>query len=381
MQDSVPAPLRVAIVVASLRILGGQAVQAQRMLAGWQGADAVEAWLVPINPVPHAPFDRLLRIKYVRTLVTQLCYWPLLLRELRRADVVHAFSASYSSFLLSPLPAIIVARLLGKPVILNYHSGEAEDHLRRSAIARRVMRHWVDLNVVPSPFLRDVLAAFDIEAQVVANTIDLRQFTYRRRAPLRPRLICTRNFEPLYNVSCVLRTFARVQARHPDATLTLVGSGSQEAALRAEAARLRLDHVTFAGRVAPSEIPRYYAEADIYVQAPSLDNMPLSVLEAFASGLPVVSTRVGGVPSILREGLDGLLARDDDDTAIASQVLKLLDDPASARQMAAAAHATLSAYEWGVVREGWLRAYRQVAGHDHELVSAGPVTTAPSNPA
>ncbi len=140
-------------------------------------------------------------------------------------------------------------------------------------------------------------------------------------------------------------------------------------------------HVTFAGRVAPSEIPRYYEDADIYVQAPSIDNMPLSVLEAFASGLPVVSTRVGGVPSILREGLDGLLARDDDDSAIAAHALKLLDDPAYARQLAAAAHATLSAYEWDVVREGWLRAYRQVAGDDHERLSASPVTTSPSNPA
>ena len=382
MQDSLPAPLRVAIVVASMRILGGQAVQAQRMLDGWQGgADAVEAWLVPINPVPPAPFDRLLKIKYVRTVVTQLWYWPLLLRELRRADIVHAFSASYTSFLFAPLPAIIVAKLLGKPVILNYHSGEAPDHLRRSAIARRVMGYWVDLNVVPSPFLRDVLASFDIEAQVVANTIDLRQFTYRRRNPLRPRLICTRNFEPLYNVSCVLRSFARVQERHPDASLLLVGSGSQESALRAEAARLRLHHVTFAGRVAPSEIPRYYADADIYVQAPSIDNMPLSVLEAFASGLPVVSTRVGGVRSILREGLDGLLAPDNDDTAIAVHVLKLLDDPAYARLLAAAAHATLPSYEWDVVREGWLRVYRQATGGRPELVGAPPVTNAPSNPA
>src|SRR6185503_3794765 len=252
MQDSLPAShveglsrgkvggLRVALVVASLRILGGQSVQAQRLLEGWEGDPAVHAWLVPIDPVPPAPFDRLLRVKYLRTVVTQLCYWPLLFRELRRADVVHAFSASYTSFLLAPLPAVIVARLLGKPVILNYHSGEAPDHLRRSRIARFVMRHLVDANVVPSAFLRDVLFSFDIDADVVSNTIDVRRFAYRSRTPLTARLLCTRNFEPMYNVPCVLRAFARIQARHPDATLTLVGSGSQDAALRAEAAALRL---------------------------------------------------------------------------------------------------------------------------------------------
>src|ERR1043166_3777189 len=217
MQNPLPSRLRIAIVVASLRILGGQAVQAQRLIDRWQGDPSVDAWVVPIDPIPPAPFDRLLRIKYVRTLVTQVFYWPLLFRELRKADVVHAFSASYTSFLLAPLPAVIVAKLLGKPVILNYHSGEAPGHLRRSGVARQVMRHVVDANVVPSTFLRDVLFSFDIDADVVYNTVDLREFSYHSRDPLRPRLLCTRNFEALYNVACVLRAFARIQAQHPDA--------------------------------------------------------------------------------------------------------------------------------------------------------------------
>jgi glycosyltransferase involved in cell wall biosynthesis len=373
--------LKVAVVVASLRILGGQSVQAQRLLEGWQNDPAVDAWLVPIDPVPPPPFDRLLRIKYVRTLVTQVFYWPLLFRQLRKADVVHAFSASYTSFLLAPLPAVVVAKLLGKPVILNYHSGEAPDHLRRSAVARYVMRHVVDANIVPSTFLQDVLLSFDIDADVVFNTVDLRQFVYRSRDPLRPRLLCTRNFEPLYNVACVLRAFARIQAKYPDATLTLVGSGSQDASLRGQAVALELRNVTFAGRVAPSEMHRQYADADIYVQAPSIDNMPLSVLEAFASGMPVVSTGVGGVPSILRHGADGLLVPDNDDEALAEAVLTLLADPLFARGLAGSAQRTLGTYEWPIVRDGWLRAYRTAAARHRGQVAPQPVTTAPSNPA
>lgn len=352
--------LKVAIVAASMRILGGQAVQAQRLLDKWRDDPDVQAWLVPINPVPPPPLRPLLSVKYLRTLVTQLAYWPLLLRELRHADVVHVFSASYASFLLSPLPAILVARLLRRPVVLNYHSGEAPDHLRRSPVARRVMRDWVDLNVVPSPFLRHVLASFGIAAEVVPNIIDLGEFVYRVRDPLRPRLLSTRNFEPLYNVACVLRAFARIQARDPDATLTLVGTGSQDAALRRLAAELGVRHVTFAGRVPPSEIARYYADADIYIQAPSIDNMPLSVLEAFASGLPVVSTGVGGIPTILTPGVHGLLAPDDDDERLAAHALRLLEEPDFARQLAAAAYTSCSAYQWPVAREGWIAAYRQV---------------------
>jgi glycosyltransferase involved in cell wall biosynthesis len=364
--------LRVAIVAASLRILGGQAVQAQRMLDGWRDDPGVRAWLVPINPVPPRPFDALLGIRFVRTLATQIWYWPLLLRELRRADVVHVFSASYTSFLLAPLPAVLVARLLGRPVLLNYHSGEAPDHLRRSPLARRVLKSWVDLNVVPSPFLRAVLGSFDIPADVVANTIDLQQFRYRVRDPLRPRLLSTRNFEPLYNVACVVRAFARVQARHPDASLTLVGGGSQEGALRALVERLKLRHVTFTGRVAPEDISRYYADADLYVQTPSIDNMPLSVLEAFASGMPVVSTGVGGVPSILTDGVHGLLAPDDDDGMVAGQIMRLLDDPAYARRLAAAARESCAAYTWPVVREGWLAAYRTALERRARVSCAAP---------
>jgi glycosyltransferase involved in cell wall biosynthesis len=351
--------LRVAIVAASLRILGGQAVQAQRLLDGWSCDPDVEAWLVEITPLPPPPFERLVRIKFLRTFVTQLCYWPLLFRELRRADVVHVFSAAYASFLLSPLPAIIVAKLLRKPIVVNYRSGEAPDHLRRSWIARTVLRS-VDLNVVPSRFLRDVFTSFDIRAVIVANTIDLDRFRYRERRPVMPRLISTRNFEPLYNVACTLRAFARVQAHYPDASLALVGCGSQDAMLRALTSELRLRNVAFVGLVAPADIARCYQDADIYVQTPMIDNMPGSVVEAFASGLPVVATNVGGVPAILTDGVHGLLAPDDDDEGIAARVVQLLENPELARRLAAAARETCEAYRWPVVRDGWLAAYRSL---------------------
>src|SRR5436190_18661367 len=106
---------------------------------------------------------------------------------------------------------------------------------------------------------------------------------------------------------------------------------------------------------------RHYADADIYVQTPSIDNMPLSVLEAYASGLPVVSTGIGGVPAIVTDGVHGLLVPDDDDAAVAAAVTRLLEDPAFARQLAAAGHASCAVYAWPVVREGWIAAYQAAA--------------------
>lgn len=349
--------LNVALVAPSMGILGGQAVQADRLLRAWNGDRDVRAWLVPINPIPPGPFRHAVDIKYLRTVATQLTYWPLLVRELRRADVVHVFSASYFSFLLAPLPAVVVARLLGKPVVMNYRSGEAPDHLRRSAIARAVLRH-VDRNAVPSRFLQDVFAGFGIRSEIVPNIVDVDRFAFRRRVPLTPNILSTRNFEDLYNVACTLRAFQLVQQRRPEATLTLVGSGSGESALKQLALDLGLRNVRFVGRVPPSEIWRYYAEADIYLQTPDIDNMPASVLEAYASGCAVVATNAGGVPAILTHEEHGLLVDCNDHAAAAAGILRLLEDPALAERLTTAARATCDRYRWTNVRARWLALYR-----------------------
>jgi glycosyltransferase involved in cell wall biosynthesis len=355
--------IRVALVAPSTAILGGQAVQARRLLDAWSHDADVRAWLVPINPMPPGPLGRAIGVKYLRTVVTQATYWPLLARELRHADVVHVFSASYLSFLLAPLPAVLIAKALKRPVVLNYRSGEAPDHLARSRIARETLAR-VDRNVVPSRFLADLFARFGLAADIVPNIVDLDAFRFRRREPVRPAVLSTRNFEPLYNVACTLRAFRVIQLAHPDATLTLVGGGSEEPALRRLADHLGLRRVRFVGRVPPGEISRFYAEADIYLQTPDIDNMPGSVLEAFASGLPVVSTAAGGVPAILTDEVHGLLVPPGDHAAAARAVLRLVDEAGLADRLSQAASATCRDYTWRAVRDRWLAVYRSVLAQD-----------------
>jgi len=361
MTSAVDRRLKVALVAPSMAILGGQAVQAARLLDSWRNDPEIEAWLVPINPEPPTLLKRAAGLKYVRTAITQLTYWPSLVTQLRRADIVHVFSASYWSFLLAPLPAVVVARLLGKPVVMNYRSGEAPDHLKRSAVARAVLRH-VDRNIVPSVFLRDVFRGFRIDAEVIPNIVDTVRYAFRDRTPLSPRVLSTRNFETLYNLPCTLRAFARFQDWYPDATLTLVGSGTQEAAVRALADSLKLTGVTFAGRVAPEQMWRYYADADIYLQTPDIDNMPSSVLEAFASGCAVVSTDAGGVPAILTDDVHGLLVKCDDDREAAVAMRRLMQDALLTARLTAAARESCARYQWTSVRARWLAVYRDLAG-------------------
>jgi L-malate glycosyltransferase len=351
--------LHVAFIAPSLRILGGQAVQADRLLRAWRDDPDVDAWLVPVNPIPPGPLEHLTRIKYLRTIVTESTYIPRLVAALRRADVAHVFSASYTSFLLAPLPAILIARALRKPIVLNYRSGHAPRHLGRSAVARRAIAA-ADLNIVPSQFLVDVFRGFGIQATSIPNIVDLNRFTFRERDRFAPRLVSTRNFEGLYNVACTLRAFRLVQDRWPDAMLTLVGAGPLQAELNAFARELELRHVTFVGRVEPHQIADYYAASDIYIQSPNVDNMPTSILEAFASGLPVVSTEAGGIPSIVTSGVHGLLAPLDDHRQLAAHVLRLLDDQDLARRLVRAGQASCQRCTWTEVRDQWLRAYRSV---------------------
>lgn len=335
-------------------------MQADRLLQAWRNDPAVDAWLVPVNPVPPGPLRHATRVKYVRTAVTQLFYVPSLLQHLLRADVVHVFSAAYTSFLLAPLPAIAMSRALGKPVLLNYRSGEAPDHFARSAVARRVIRA-VDRNVVPSPFLAGVFARYGVDSTIIPNVVDLARFTYRARTPLQPRLISTRNLEPLYNVACTLRAFRLIQDRWPEATLALVGDGSQRRHLEALATHLELRGVTFTGRVPPDRIARAYAAHDIYIQSPDIDNMPTSILEAFACGLPVVSTDAGGIRVMVRDGVDALLASRDDHRQLAAHVLRLLDEPDTASALIAAASTSCHRYSWDALRPLWLDLYRAMA--------------------
>jgi glycosyltransferase involved in cell wall biosynthesis len=352
--------IRVALVAPTLQLLGGHAVQAARLLALWEHDDVLELCLVPINPAPPRFLAWASHVKYARTLITQVCYWPLLFRALRRADVVHVFCTSNSSFFIAALPAILVATFYRRPVVANYR-GDGREHLASSPAVRTVLRRLCT-NVVPSEYFERIFEELAIPARIVPNVADLAQFQFRRRALLRPRILSTRNFEPIYNVACTLRAFARVQAAVPEAELVLVGGGREESNLRRLAGSLGLRNVTFAGRIAPADMHRYYDAADLYVQTPLVDNTPASVIEAFASGVPVVSTRVGGVPTILRDGVHGLLAPSDDHERVAAHVIALLGDPVLVQRLTAAAFKSCRAYAGDAVRERWRTVYRMADG-------------------
>ena len=347
--------MRVAVVAASLEILGGQGVQAQALVRSLR-EDGVDAALIPINP--RFPFGMrwMRRLPYARTALNQLLYVPGLSR-LASYDVAHVFSASYASFLLAPAPAMLAARLFNKRVVLHYHSGEAEDHLAHWGSLVHPWLKLADEIVVPSAYLRDVFARFGYRTRVIPNVVDLTVFDFRERRPLRPRLLSTRNLEKYYRVDVIIEAFARFQKACPNATLTIAGYGSEEPRLRAMAAQLTTGGVRFLGKVTPEWMPKLYADSDIYLNASEVDNQPVSILEAFASGLPVISTPTGDIPSMVRHGETGVIVPPEAPVAMARAIADALDRPERALQMAEQAHRELDKYTWRAVRDQWHSVY------------------------
>jgi L-malate glycosyltransferase len=352
------------LIAPTLRYVGGQAVQADLLTRNWKDDPEIDVHFVPIDPRFPMGLGWAERIPVLRTLVRTPLYIWTLWRNLKDVDIAHIFSASYSSFLLAPLPAWAVARLRGKRTLINYRSGEARDHLRRSRIARAVLKRTNRI-VTPSRYLVDVFRGFGIEAQVIPNIVDANQISFRQRCPLRPHLVCTRGFHTYYCVDVVVRAFADVQKVFPEARLDLVGGGDLEAEIRRLVRDLRLTAVEFKGVIPREEIGRYYDQADIFINASRLDNMPVSVLEAFASGMPVVTTEPEGMSYIVEHERTGLLSPVGDFRALAKNVIRVLQDPQLAERLILNARAEMKRYAWPPVREQWLQVYRAMAKNGH----------------
>jgi len=343
--------LTVAVVAPTLEILGGQGVQADTLMNGLRG-DGFNVISVPINPVFPIGLRWIRRIPFLRTVLNQLLYIPSLYR-LKNVDVVHIFSASYWSFLLAQVPAIMVAGLFGKRTVLNYHSGEADDHLSNWGVWVHPWLRRVDEIVVPSVYLQQVFQHHGYSSRVIRNVVSLTDFRFRLRNPVRPRLLSVRNLEPIYRIKNTLKAFVLIKNTFPRATLTIAGYGSQEATLKQWVLAHKLRDVTFVGRVEPMDMPTLYDQSDIFINSSVTDNQPVSILEAFAAGLCVISTPTGDIPSMVRHHDTGLLVPHDDPGAIEQVVAALITSPEMYKSLVENARNEVEAYTWPRVHEAW----------------------------
>lgn len=352
------AGLRIGLVGPLPPPAGGMAMQTRQLAELLRAAGAVVE-LVPTNP-PYWP-AWIGRLRGVRALARLLPYLASLWRAAGRVDVVHVMANSGWSWHLFAVPAIWIARLRGAPVVINYRGGEAGTFLQSSARLVRASMRRASRLVVPSGFLREVFARHGMVAEIVPNIVDLQRFRPgERRLPA--QILVARNLEPIYDNATALRAFAAVHACRGDVRLVLAGTGPEEEALRTLAASLGVaDAVEFAGRLERDVMAARLRESAVALNPSRVDNMPNSVLEAMASGVPVVSTAVGGVPFIVEHDRSALLVPPGDAAAMAAAIDQLLGDADLSSRLREQALADVQAYAWKEVGPRWRDLYRGAA--------------------
>lgn len=246
----------------------------------------------------------------------------------RWADVQCLQVFSGASFVVADL-ASLLGKLWGQRVVMVLRGGALPEFMaRHTGWARRVFAR-ADLIVAPSPYLARALEPYDFQPRVIPNLVDLSRYTYRYRTVLQPTLLWMRGFHPLYNPEMAVRTLARLRTKVPEATLGMAGQdGPSWPTVLSTARQLGVDGaVRFLGFLEREGKRAAGDEYDIFINTNRVDNTPVSLLEAAAMGIPIVSTDVGGIPHLFTHEETALLVPDDDDEAMTGAVLRLLSDP------------------------------------------------------
>ena len=300
------------------------------------------------------------RLRGARAIFRFLPYVVRLWRVADRVDLFHIMANSGWSWHLYAAPAVWVCRMRGVCTVVNYRGGEAEMFLARSA--RTVLSTLRNANAlaVPSGFLQRVFGEWGILSEVVPNIVDLDRFrpASARQGPGIAHIVVARALEPIYDIPTALRAFSLVRMEIPDARMSLAGSGPERDKLVSLARDLGVaEAVTFCGSLERDAMAELYRSASVVINPSRVDNMPNSVLEAMASGAPVVSTNVGGVPFILEDGVTGLLVPAGDHAAMADAVKRVLRESRFAHRLRDAALHEVQKYAWPRVRQRWLAVY------------------------
>lgn len=353
--------MRIALVGPLPPPAGGMANQTQQLAELLRAARA-RVELVQTNARYHPAWIG--KVPMLRAVVRLLPYVARLWRAAGRNEIFHVMANSGWSWHLFAMPAIRIAAWRGVPVVVNYRGGEAAAFLARAHRSVRATLSRASAVAVPSGFLHQVFAQHGIATEIVPNVVDLARFhPSGADRPNGAHLAVTRNLEAIYDNATAIRALALVRLRLPDARLTIAGTGPEQAALQALVVELQLqDAVRLVGRLDRDAVAALYREVDLVLNPSTVDNAPNSLLEAMASGVPIVSTHVGGVPYLVQHGRTAWLVAPRDAAAMADAVLRLLSSRAEAEALARAALEEVRRYTWQEVSHTLAGLYARVIG-------------------
>jgi glycosyltransferase involved in cell wall biosynthesis len=277
-------------------------------------------------------------------------------RERQQYQVAHVAVFSGPAFLWAEA-ACATLRAANRPYVLTLHGGNLPVFSRRWPGRVRRLLHSAAAVTTPSRYLLERMAAFRADLRLVPNGIDTCVFGFRLRERPRPALVWLRAFHRIYNPALAPSVLAALVPEVPDACLTMIGPDRGDGSLcqaETHAAKLGVaGRVTFLGAVPWHQVATRLNQSDVFLNTTSVDNTPLSVLEAMACGLCVVSTNVGGMPALIEDGRSGLLVPPNDVEAMAGAVRRIYREPDLAAALSRQARARAEQFDWTVVLPQW----------------------------
>jgi len=258
-----------------------------------------------------------------------------------------------------------VLRLLNKPYVLTLRGGNLPAFGKRwPGRVRRLLRGATAVTA-PSHYLCEQMSGYRDDIRLLPNAVEVSAYPYRIRERPQPRLLWLRAFHRIYNPELAPEVLARVAARYVDARLTMIGPDKQDGSLAGTervASGLRVsDRLALTGAVAKRELPARLNVADVFLNTADIDNAPVSVVEAMAAGLCIVSTNVGGIPYLLEHERDALLVPPRDAEAMARAVCRIVEEPGLAARLSRNARAKAEQLDWAVVLPQWEELFTALA--------------------
>lgn len=255
----------------------------------------------------------------------------------------------YFAFVVSQL-----SRILGLKYIPILHGGNLPTRLKNNpGLCRRIFKNSYK-NVAPSMYLKSHFEKNNYSTEYIPNIIEVRNYPYKARTVLLPKLLWVRAFDKIYNPQMAIEVLLHLKRKFPKAQLCMVGPAKDETFKQCQelVAKYELKRsVTFTGLLKKEAWHDMAKDYDIFINTTNVDNTPVSVMEAMALGLPVVSTNVGGIPFLLENEVDGILVEKQGVEMMANAISKLIGQENTI--LSRNARKKVEGFSWNEVKQKW----------------------------
>ena len=248
-----------------------------------------------------------------------------------------------------------IARIFNVKYISILHGGDLPKRLNKNPKLSRMLFKNAFQNVAPSKYLLSEFNKKGFQNVIyIPNSIEIKDYSFKERKVFEPKLLWVRAFSTIYNPKMAVDVLKKLQFHYPNATLTMVGpdkDGSMEAT-KQHAKELDVN-VCFTNRLSKEDWVKLSEDFDFFINTTHFDNTPVSVMEAMALGLPVISTNVGGIPFLVKHNENAILVEANDSHAMTNAILSLINDNAKGFYLVKNARIFVEQMDWDIVKNEW----------------------------